>query len=59
MSKGLNYFIHDSDAVENETLSILRGLYGNDGYAFWFITLECLVQSDDCLLYTSDAADDS
>ena len=33
MSKGLNYFIHDSDAVENETLSILRGLYGNDGNA--------------------------
>ena len=24
MSKGLNYFIHDSDAVENETLSILE-----------------------------------
>ena len=54
MSKGLNYFIHDSDAVENETLSILRGLYGNDGYAFWFITLECLVQSDEMQLDCSD-----
>ncbi len=42
----MNYFVHDSNAVERGTLSILRGLFQNDGYAFWFITLECMAQSD-------------
>ena len=37
---GLDYFPHDTDASSDEKLQSLRALYRNDGYAFYFITLE-------------------
>lgn len=37
---GLDYFPHDTDASSDEKLQSLRALFRNDGYAFYFITLE-------------------
>jgi hypothetical protein len=36
----LDYFSHDTDAVNDEKMEIFRSVYGNDGYAFYFIILE-------------------
>lgn len=37
---GMDYFPHDCDASSDEKIEGLRALYGNDGYAFYFILLE-------------------
>src|SRR3990170_6824097 len=37
---GLDYFPHDTDALSDEKIQSLKVLYRNDGYAFYFITLE-------------------
>lgn len=46
LKKGLDYFPHDTDAVTDEKIEILRSLYGNDGYAFYFILLERIYRTD-------------
>ncbi|MDU4960178.1 MAG: DUF4373 domain-containing protein [Sporomusaceae bacterium] len=38
--EGMDYFPHDTDASNDEKIEALRALYGNDGYAFYFILLE-------------------
>lgn len=38
--EGMDYFPHDTDAANDEKVDILRSLYGNDGYVFYFIMLE-------------------
>jgi hypothetical protein len=38
--EGMDYFPHDTDATNDEKIEALRALYGNDGYAFYFILLE-------------------
>jgi len=38
--QGMDYFPHDTDASNDEKIDGLRMLYGNDGYAFYFILLE-------------------
>ena len=43
--EGLDYFPHDTDAVNDEKIEALRALYGNDGYAFFFILLERIYRS--------------
>ncbi|MGE5594152.1 MAG: DUF4373 domain-containing protein [Betaproteobacteria bacterium] len=40
LKEGMDYFPHDTDAVNDEKIEALRALYGNDGYAFYFILLE-------------------
>ena len=50
MVKGINAFTHDADASEGVTLKVLRGIFHNDGYAFWFITLEDIAQSENMQL---------
>ena len=42
----VDYFPHDSSASQGDTLSILQGKWGNDGYAFWFRLLEKLCSSE-------------
>lgn len=36
----VDYFPHDAGASDGDTLTILDGQFGNDGYAFWFKLLE-------------------
>jgi len=38
--EGMDYFPHDTDASNDEKIEALRAMYGNDGYAFYFILLE-------------------
>lgn len=38
--EGMDYFPHDTDASNDEKIEALRSLFGNDGYAFYFIILE-------------------
>ena len=52
---GLDYFPHDTDAVNDEKVEALRMLYGNDGYAFYFILLERIYRTSDGELDVSDA----
>ena len=55
IKEGLDYFPHDTDAVNDEKLEALRALYGNDGYAFYFILLERIYRTNDAELDVSDA----
>jgi hypothetical protein len=43
---GLDYFAHDCDASNDEKIEGLRALYGNDGYAFYFILLERIYRTE-------------
>ena len=38
----VDYFPHEANASEGDTLTILQNYWGNDGYAFWFKLLEKL-----------------
>jgi hypothetical protein len=42
----MDYFPHDVDASQDEKIEAMRSVYGNDGYAFYFITLERIYRSD-------------
>jgi len=53
--EGMDYFPHDTDAVNDEKIEALRALYGNDGYAFYFILLERIYRSPNFELIVSDA----
>jgi hypothetical protein len=52
----VNYFPHDAHAsVNSDTLAVLEGQFGNDGYAFWFKLLEKLASTDGHFLDCNDA----
>lgn len=51
----MDYFPHDTDAVNDEKIEALRMLYGNDGYAFYFILLERIYRNKNAELDVSDA----
>lgn len=53
--EGMDYFPHDTDAVNDTKIEALRMLYGNDGYAFYFILLELIYKQPDFELDVSDA----
>jgi hypothetical protein len=55
VKEGLDYFPHDTDAVNDEKIEALRALYGNNGYAFYFILLERIYRTNDAELDVSDA----
>ncbi len=40
LKEGMDYFPHDVDASDDEKIEAMRAVHGNDGYAFYFITLE-------------------
>ncbi|MBA7567402.1 hypothetical protein ES708_09113 [subsurface metagenome] len=42
----VDYFPHDANASEGDTLTILQSRFGNDGYAFWFKLLEKVSSSE-------------
>lgn len=52
---GLEYFSHDVHAANDKKVEALRMLYGNDGYAFFFILLETIYQEANFELDISDA----
>lgn len=51
--EGMDYFPHDTDAANDEKIEALRSLYGNDGYAFYFILLERVYRANDAELDVS------
>ncbi len=53
--EGMDYFPHDNDAANDEKIEALRALYGNDGYAFYFILLERIYRTAEFELDVSDA----
>lgn len=53
--EGLDYFPHDTDAANDEKIEALRALYGNDGYAVYFILLERIYRANTFELPVSDA----
>lgn len=55
LKEGMDYFPHDTDAVNDEKIEALRSLYGNDGYAFYFIMLERIYRSKNFEIDVSDA----
>lgn len=38
--ENMDYFPHDTDASSDEKIDAMRALFGNDGYAFYFILCE-------------------
>ena len=42
----VDYFPHYADASGRDTLTVLEGQFGNDGYVFWFKLLERLASTD-------------
>lgn len=46
MKNNLDYFSHDTDAVNDEKIELFRSAFGNDGYAFYFILLERIYRAD-------------
>ena len=53
--EGMDYFPHDVDATNDEKIEALRSLYGNDGYAFYFIMLERIYRTKNFEINVSDA----
>lgn len=53
--EGLSYFSHDCDAASDEKIESLRALFGNDGYAFYFILLERIYRTPDFRLNISQS----
>ena len=45
-SNTVEYFPHDARASSSDTITVLEGQFGNDGYAFWFKLLERLASSE-------------
>ena len=53
IKEGMDYFPHDTDAVNDEKIEALRAIYGNDGYAFYFIVLERIYRTRNAELNVS------
>ena len=44
--EGMDYYPHDTDASNDEKIEAMRSIFGNDGYAFYFILLERIYRTD-------------
>jgi len=55
VKEGMDYFPHDTNASNDKKIEALRLLYGNDGYAFYFILLEQIYQEPNFEIDVSDA----
>ena len=44
--KRVDWFEHDADAYKSNTAAVLKKMYGDRGYAFWWYLLESLASSD-------------
>lgn len=54
LKQGMDYFPHDCDARNDLKIRKLRALYGNDGYATYFILLENIYRQKDYELNVMD-----
>lgn len=54
---GLDYFSHDTDASSDEKIELLRAEFGNDAYAFYFISLERIYKTENGELSLSTIAE--
>lgn len=52
---GMDYFPHDTDARNDLKIRKLRAVFGNDGYATYFILLENIYRSKEYFIDISDA----
>lgn len=52
--KGLDYFPHDTDAYKNDKIDHMREVFGNDGYAFYFILCELIYRQENAELDVSN-----
>ena len=50
LKEGMDYFPHDTDAADDEKVVALEAMFGNDGYAFYFKTLERIYRTSDAEL---------
>ena len=50
LKEGMDYFPHDTDAADDEKVVVLEAMFGNDGYAFYFKTLERIYRTSDAHL---------
>lgn len=48
--EGMEYFPHDTDAVNDEKIDSMRALFGNNGYAFYFILCERIYRTNNAEL---------
>lgn len=55
VKEGMDYFPHDTDAMNDEKVETLMMLYGTKGYAFYFILLERIYRQPNFELDVSDA----
>lgn len=53
---GLDWFRHETDASTDEKIEAMRSLFGNDGYAFYFILLERIYRTAEQQIDLSDDA---
>lgn len=51
--EGMEYFPHDTDASSDEKIDAMRALFGNDGYAFYFILCERIYRTSEAELDVS------
>lgn len=51
--QGMDYFSHDTDAANDEKIESMRALFGNDGYAFYFILCERIYRTENAELDVS------
>ncbi|MFW9991940.1 MAG: Lin1244/Lin1753 domain-containing protein [Candidatus Odinarchaeota archaeon] len=50
----VDYFPHDANASNGDTITIIEGNFGNDGYAFWFKLLERLSTAENHVIDCSN-----
>lgn len=53
--EGMDYYPHDTDASGDEKIEAMRALFGNDGYAFYFILCERIYRTSNAELDISKA----
>jgi hypothetical protein len=53
----VDWFHYDAGAMNGRTIKILRGRFGAEGYAVWFMTLDILSQQDGLYFDFSDPID--
>ncbi|MDQ7860585.1 DUF4373 domain-containing protein [Peribacillus frigoritolerans] len=47
MSKDAYYFTHDSNARHDPKVTAMRGVYGSEGYGWYWMLIEMLRESND------------